>query len=128
MNKYELAVLYHPDLEIDLEKAESKVVELIKKLGGSVSNTDNWGKKKTAYKVEGHEHAVYVFYEIELAGSQVSELNNTLNITDEVIRFLITRPDFKARAKAEEMAAKRDKRHANNKDDSDDEADSDDEE
>ncbi len=127
MNKYELAVLYHPDLEIDLEKAESKVTDLVKKLGGNVTNTDNWGKKKTAYKVEGHEHAVYVFYEIELDGSQVSELNDTLNITDEVIRFLVTKPDFKARAKAEEMAAKRDKRQANNKDESEDEE-SDDEE
>lgn len=121
MNQYELAVLYHPDLEIDLEKAEAKVTGLVSKLGGKVVNTDNWGKKKTAYPVEGHEHAVYVFYEIELEGAHVSELNDTLNITDEVIRFLITKPDFKARKKAEEMAAKRDKRQANNKDESDDE-------
>ena len=27
MNQYEAAVLYHPDLEIDLEKAANKVVK-----------------------------------------------------------------------------------------------------
>jgi small subunit ribosomal protein S6 len=127
MNKYELAVLYHPDLEIDLEKAEGRVKDLITSLGGKITDTDNWGKKKTAYPVEGHEHAVYVFYQVEIEGKQVSELNNSLNIVDEVIRFLLTKPDFKARKKAEEMAAKRDKRHANNKDEPEDEE-SDDEE
>ena len=128
MNNYELAVLYHPDLEIDLEKAEGKVKDLIEKLDGKITDVDNWGKKKLAYKISGHEHAVYVFYELELGGEHVSELNDSLNITDEVIRFLITRPDFKARAKAEAMAAKRDKRIANNKDESDDKDQSDDEE
>jgi ribosomal protein S6 len=55
----------------------------------------------------------------------VMKIESTLNITDEVIRFLITRPDLKAIAKAEaaktikaEQAAKRGDRA-----DSDDEKD-----
>ena len=30
MNTYELAVLYHPDLEIDLDKATQKITKIIK--------------------------------------------------------------------------------------------------
>jgi ribosomal protein S6 len=37
----------------------------------------------------------------------VAKVESTLNITDEVIRFLITRPDLKAIAKAEALKAEK---------------------
>jgi small subunit ribosomal protein S6 len=114
MNQYELAVLYHPDLEVDLSKAEDKVKKIITDNGGEVTATDNWGKRKLAYDIKGNEHAVYVFYTADVPPQGVMKIESTLNITDEVIRFLITRPDLKAIAKAEaakaikaEQAAKR---------------------
>lgn len=114
MNQYEIAVLYHPDLEVDLSKAEDRVTKVFTDNGGKVTGTDNWGKRKLAYNIKGNEHAIYVFYTVELPGTSVQKVEATLNITDEVIRFLITRPDLKAQAKAEaekarkaEQAAKR---------------------
>lgn len=121
--QYELAVLFHPDLEIDLEKAEAQVAKLVKEAGGSITETDNWGKRKLAYPIAGHEHAVYVFYTLDMPGSGVNQLNDALNITDEVIRFLISKPDLKAIAKAEEMKVNRDKRVAAMGDDSESEED-----
>ena len=124
MNQYEIAVLYHPDLEVDLSKAEDRVKKIVTDNGGKVVSTDNWGKRKLAYKIKGNEHAVYVFYTVELPGEGVQKVESTLNITDEVIRFLITRPDLKAIAKAEaakaekaEQAAKRGERPGDDKDD-----------
>lgn len=119
MDQYELAVLFHPDLEIDLEKAEKQIAKIVTDAGGKITATDNWGKRKLAYKIGAHEHAVYVFYTLELPASGVKHLNDTLNITDEVIRFLITKLDLKAIAKAEAMKAKRDKRVASMGEDSD---------
>ena len=107
MNEYEIAVLYHPDLEIDLEKATSRVEKIFTDNGGSVKNVDNWGKRKLAYPIKKNEHAVYVFYTLELPGESVRKIESTLNITDEVIRFLITRPDLKAIAKAEALKAEK---------------------
>ncbi len=106
-SQYELAVLYHPDLEIDLDKAEGKVTKVITDNGGKVENTDNWGKRKTAYPVKGHEHAVYVFYTFSMPGENITKLEGVLNITDEVIRFLVTKPDAHAIAKAAAHKAKR---------------------
>ena len=126
--QYELAVLYHPDLEIDLEKAEAQVSKLVSEAGGKITATDNWGKRKLAYKIAGHEHAVYVFYTLEMDGVGVSKLNNALNITDEVIRFLISKPDLKAIAKAEAMKVNRDKRVAKMGDEAEAEDDEDNEE
>ena len=112
MNQYEIAVLYHPDLEIDLEKATSRVEKILTDNGGKVTNVDNWGKRKLAYPIKKNEHAVYVFYTAELPAQSVRKIESTLNITDEVIRFLITRPDLKAIAKAEALKAEKAKKAA----------------
>ena len=112
MNQYEVAVLYHPDLEIDLEKASKRVEKIFADNGGKIVNTDNWGKRKLAYPIKKNEHAVYVFYTVEMPGAAVAKVESTLNITDEVIRFLITRPDLKAIAKAEAAKAEKAKKAA----------------
>jgi small subunit ribosomal protein S6 len=112
MNQYEIAVLYHPDLEIDLEKATTKVEKIFTDNGGSVTNTDNWGKRKLAYPIKKHESAVYVIYTLDIPAQSVRKIESTMNITDEVIRFLITRPDLKAIAKAEALKAEKAKKAA----------------
>lgn len=112
MYQYEVAVLYHPDLEIDLEKAATKIVKLFTDNGGKVVNTDNWGRRKLAYAVKKNEYAIYVFYTVELPPAAIQKIEASLNITDEVIRFLITRVDLKGIAKAEAAKAEKAKRAA----------------
>jgi len=112
MNQYEIAVLYHPDLEIDLEKATTRVEKIFADNGGTVKNVDNWGKRKLAYPIKKSESAVYVFYTLELPADAVRKVESTLNITDEVLRFLITRPDLKKIAKAEAEKADKAKKAA----------------
>ncbi len=112
MNQYEIAVLYHPDLEVDLSKAEEKVTKLITSNGGKITATDNWGKRKLAYTIKKQEHAVYVFYTVEMPGEGVKKVESTLNITDEVIRYLIVRPDLKKIAKAEALKVEKAKKAA----------------
>ena len=111
-NLYEIAVLYHPDLEIDLEKAEGRVKKIIADNGGKITNTDNWGRRKLAYPIKKLEYAVYVFYTVEAPADAVRKIEQTFNITDEIIRFLITRPDLKAIAKAEALKAEKAKKAA----------------
>ncbi len=127
MAQYEVAVLYHPDLEVDLTKAEEKVTKIFTDNGGKVTGTDNWGKKKLAYPIAKQEFAVYVFYTVEMPGEGVKKVENTLNITDEVIRYLITKPDLKAIAKAEALKAEKAKKQAERGDKADDDEESDDE-
>jgi len=128
LNLYEVAVLYHPDLEIDLEKAESRVKKIVADNGGKITKTDNWGKRKLAYPIAKQDFAVYVFYSVEMPGENIAKVEQTFNITDEIIRFLITRPDLKAMAKAEALRAEKAKKAAERGDRDDDEDESDDEE
>jgi small subunit ribosomal protein S6 len=121
LNTYEVAVLYHPDLEIDLAKAEDRVTKIITDNGGKITKTDNWGKRKLAYPIAKQDFAVYVFYTVEMPAENVAKVEQTLNITDEVIRFLITRPDQKAMAKAEALRAEKAKKAAERGDREEDE-------
>jgi small subunit ribosomal protein S6 len=112
MNQYELAILYHPDLESDLAKTEEKVTKLITANGGKVTGTDSWGLRRLAYKIKGVDQGIYVFYSLDLPSESVKKLNANLNITDEVIRFLISKPDFKKAAAAEALKAEKAKKAA----------------
>lgn len=112
MNQYEVTVLYHPDLEIDLDKASDKIDKIIKDNGGKIAKTDNWGRRKLAYPIKKQEFAVYVFYTVEIPAESVKKVEQIFNITDEIIRFLITRPDLKAMAKAEDLRAEKAKKAA----------------
>ncbi len=128
MNQYEIAILYDPDLEIDLEKATTRVEKIFTDNGGEIKNTDNWGKRKLAYQIKKHETAVYVIYTVDIPGANVAKIESTLNITDEVIRFLITKPDLKAIAKAEVAKAEKAKKAAERGESADAEDDEKDEE
>lgn len=123
MNQYEIAVLYHPDLEIDLETASKKIEIIITNNGGKITKTDNWGKRKLSYPIAKNDFAVYVFYTVEIPAAGVQKIERTFNITDEIIRFLITKPDLKAKAKAEALAAEKAKKVAERGDRADDDED-----
>jgi small subunit ribosomal protein S6 len=105
--QYEIAVLFDQGLEIDLEKASGKVEKIFTDNGGKIESTDNWGKRKLAYPINKQDFAIYVFYTVEMPGEGVQKINDTLNITDEVVRFLITKPDLKKFAKAEAAKAEK---------------------
>lgn len=112
MKQYEIAVVFDPQLEIDLSKPTAKVEKLLTDNDGKIIKTDNWGKKKLAYPIAGQEHGVYVFYTVELPARNVSKIEAALNITDEIIRYLIVKLDLKAMAKAEAAKAEKAKKAA----------------
>ena len=100
MKDYELTVLIHPDLESDLDKALVKVKNLISSNGGEIINEENWGKKKLAYSIAGEDFAVYVAMDLKLPAQAHQKISNTLNITDEVLRYLLVKAE--SRPEAEE--------------------------
>ncbi len=102
MQDYEIAVLYDPGLEVDLTKSEERFKKIITDNKGKIKATDNWGKRKLAYPIAKNEHAIYVFYEVELEPTSLAKVESTLNITNEIIRYLIVKIDHKEIAKAEQ--------------------------
>src|SRR5438270_9759688 len=96
MRPYELVVLLHPDLEIDADAPISKLEKLVDNVDGKVVKRDNWGKKRLAYRIKKQNFAVYVYFELLLDPLKVRQLENTILITEEVLRhLLVSRPEVK---------------------------------
>lgn len=89
MRPYELVVLLHPDLEIDADAPIKKLEKLIEGLGGKIIKRDNWGKKRLAYPVKKQDFAVYVFFKLSIEPENVRKLEDSLLITEEVLRHLL---------------------------------------
>ena len=107
MKEYELTVLIHPDVEMNLQMAVDKVKALIADNGGKIVKETNEGKKKLAYAIQKQDFAIYCFYEVELPVAAPSKISSVLNITDEVIRYLLVAKDErKAKAELKQKARK----------------------
>ena len=94
MNKYELAVVVSAKIE-DEERAAvvEKVIALIERFGGNVTNVDEWGKKRLAYEVQKMKEAFYYFIQFDAEATAPAEIESRIRIMDNVIRFLCVRQD-----------------------------------
>ena len=53
MNKYELALVLNAKVEDDVRTATlEKVKGLVERFNGTITNVDEWGKKKLAYEIQ----------------------------------------------------------------------------
>ena len=94
MNKYELAVVVSAKIE-DEDRAATieKVKEYITRFGGTVTEVDEWGKRKLAYEIQKMREGFYYFVRFESVAACPAEVEKRVRITDNVIRFLCVRQD-----------------------------------
>lgn len=92
MRDYELVVLIDSDLELDLDKPLKKVEKILTDNGGKVVKSDTWGKRKLAYPINKKDFAIYVYMDVQLPPENISAIENTMNITKEVVRYIVTNP------------------------------------
>ncbi len=94
-NRYEMVVLFRPELESKMDAPLKTVSDLVKQSGGDIITEQDWGRKELAYKIDGETHAIYHQYELSLPADAPARIDGVLNITDDVIRHLIVRIDEK---------------------------------
>ncbi len=94
MHQYELALVLDATIE---DEARADLVEqikaLIERFEGSVTDVDEWGKKKLAYEIQKMPEGYYYFIQINAPGTTPAELEQRLRIMDHVLRYLIVRKD-----------------------------------
>lgn len=94
MNKYELAVVLSAKLE-DEERAAAieKIKEYITRFGGTVTNIDEWGKKRLAYEIQKMKEGFYYFLQFDGNSETPNELEARIRIMEPVIRYLCVRQE-----------------------------------
>ena len=94
MNKYELAVVVSAKIE-DEERAAvvDKCKALIERFGGTITNVDDWGKKRLAYEIQKMREGFYYFIQFEADATAPAEIERHVRIMENVIRYLCVRQD-----------------------------------
>lgn len=96
MNKYELAVVVSAKIE-DEERAAlvDKCKALIERFGGTITNVDDWGKKRLAYEIQKMKEGFYYFIQFEAESSAPAEIESRIRIMDNVLRYLVVKNETK---------------------------------
>lgn len=90
--KYELMVMLKPLLPDDVRKAIHKgVFDLAESLDGAVVDTDVWGKRYLAYKIEGHNEGYYILYQMDAPAASIKEMRRQLELKQEILRYMIVK-------------------------------------
>ena len=94
MNKYEVGIILHPQMEEEAIKVEHEaILELITRFGGMLDKVDNWGRRKLAYEINKLHEGFYCFFTINAPPELPAQLEARLRIRENIIRFLIVRPE-----------------------------------
>ena len=88
--KYEAVVVFSLKNGEDAVKAlVSKFSDLIKE-HGTLVDVDEWGNRKLAYEINYETDGYYVVYSFDSKPDFPSEFERIINITDGVLRSLVT--------------------------------------
>uniref|UniRef100_UPI003FEEEF29 30S ribosomal protein S6 n=1 Tax=Roseburia sp. TaxID=2049040 RepID=UPI003FEEEF29 len=94
MNKYELALVVSAKIEDDARTATvERAKEYITRAGGTITEVEDWGKKKLAYEVQKMSEAYYYFIQFDAESSVPATVEQDVRIMDNVLRFLCVRKD-----------------------------------
>lgn len=87
-------VLVDPDAdEAAFGQAVDRVTQIISKGGSEPSSVDRWGRRRLAYEIDKKTEGQYFVVSFQGEPPVLEELDRTLSLADEVMRFKIVRLD-----------------------------------
>ena len=94
MRDYELVVIISPEVaEEEIPVTIEKIHRFIGERGGSISEVNQWGKRKLAYPIKHFMEGNYVLTHFKMDPRLTAELEASLGISEEVLRHLLVRLD-----------------------------------
>ena len=107
VRQYELVYIMSPDAtEQEVTDLHAQVESIIGRYQGELVKTENWGRRKLAFRIGKHREGTYVLEVFKGTGELTNELDRRLKVIDSVIRHLCVRVDEELRL-AERTRARR---------------------
>ena len=92
MSKYELTFVVNAKIEDDERAAVvDKCKALIERFGGTITNVDEWGKKRLAYEIQKMKEGFYYIVQFDAPTSAPAEIESRIRIMDNVMRYLVVK-------------------------------------
>jgi small subunit ribosomal protein S6 len=76
-----------------VEALTNQFSELVTGLGGTVSKKEYWGLRSLTYRIKKNRKGHYTLLNIDAPPAAVKELERTMSINEDIIRFLTVRVD-----------------------------------
>ncbi|ACV07609.1 30S ribosomal protein S6 [Kytococcus sedentarius] len=93
MRQYELMMIIDPEIdERTLPTMVEKLLTVVKTDGGSVDETDIWGRRRLAYDIQKKSEGLYAVVTLTMGTDTAKELDRQLGLNESVLRFKIQRP------------------------------------
>ncbi len=94
MNKYEVLYVIDPAVEDEPRKELiDRFSGIITDNGGTVDKVEEWGKRRLAYPINFKNEGYYVLLHMTAAPEFPRELERNLQISDQIMRYLVTREE-----------------------------------
>jgi small subunit ribosomal protein S6 len=107
VRQYELVYILSPDAtEQEITDLHAQVESIVARYQGEFLKTENWGRRRMAFRIGKHREGTYVLEVFKGSGELTKELDRRLKVIDNVIRHLIVRVDEELRV-AERVRARR---------------------
>ena len=92
MRRYELMLILRPDTADDrVQQILDRTTRGVAAADGQVVKVSPWGRRRLAYPISGYREGSYFIVVFEAPSDSIEELERGLNITEEVMRHLVTR-------------------------------------
>jgi len=106
--QYELVYIMSTEAtEQEVADLHTQIEAIITRYQGELVKTENWGRRKLAFRIGKHREGTYVLEVFTGTGELTKELDRRLKVIDSVIRHLCVRVDEELRL-AERTRARRD--------------------
>jgi small subunit ribosomal protein S6 len=76
-----------------VETLTNQFSELVTAQGGTVSKKEYWGLRSLAFRIKKNRKGHYTLLNIDAPSAAVKELERTMSINEDIIRFLTVRVD-----------------------------------
>jgi small subunit ribosomal protein S6 len=76
-----------------VETLTTQFAELVTAQGGTVSKKEYWGLRSLAFRIKKNRKGHYTLLNIDAPSAAVKELERTMSINEDIIRFLTVRVD-----------------------------------
>lgn len=93
MPNYELTYILRPLEDASLSAANERIANLVTSAGGTVAARHTWGRRRLAYPIRKINDGIYVTSYITLPTTSVRGLERALQLTEDVLRYLVVRVD-----------------------------------
>ena len=98
MRRYELMLVLRPDVADDKAQAViDRTTRQIVAAGGQIVKVAPWGRRRLAYQIDRFREGSYHIVLFEAPPDALAEMERTLQISEDVLRHLVTRDERPAR-------------------------------